>query len=212
MGKIKAEIEGIKIGAIFVKKCIVEESQISLKNEILAGIKLVQETETNETLRKSVRNMLRFGKYKPSGRGKPANEYLFELAKKGEFPFINNFVDALNFVSLKSGLPISLIDNEKAGTINFRIRRGKRGEKYVFNQSGQILDLEDLLLTATLEENEPIATPVKDSQKTKIEEKSKEVTGIIYSPYFLEDNLKDALNELTKIYEKMGEIYETFLF
>lgn len=212
MGKVEIKVKEITIGKIVVKNCVVMESEDSFKNKISKYIKLMPEMEFNETLKKRVRDMLRFGKYKPSGRGKPASEYLWESAKEGKFPFINNFVDALNFVSLKSGLPISLIDNEKAGTMNFRIRRGSNGEKYVFNQSGQILDLEDLLLTATLEKNEPVATPVKDSQKTKIDEKSKEITAIIYSPFSLENDLKNTLFELTEIYEKMGEVDEPTLF
>ena len=209
MGKIQVEVEKVKIGAIFVKNCDVRESEESFKNKVLAEIKLIKETDR---LRKNVRNMLRFGKYKPSGRGKPASEYLFEAAKEGIFPFINNFVDALNFVSLISGLPISLIDNEKAKTENFRIRRGRKGESYVFNKSGQVLNLEDLLLTATNEEDEPIATPVKDSQKTKIDEKSKNLTAIIYSPIELEEILKNSLEELTTLYKEKGEIVEQNLF
>lgn len=212
MGKIEIEVKDIKIGKIVVKNCVVMESEEAFKDKILSYIKFLTVREREDNLKKSVRNMLRFGKYKPSGRGKPASEYLLESAKEGKFPFINNFVDALNFVSLKSGLPISMIDNKKAGTGNLRIRRGKSGEKYVFNQSGQILDLEDLLLTATLERNEPVATPVKDSQKTKIDEKSKEVTAIIYSPFSLENDLKNALFELTEIYEKMGKVDESTLF
>jgi len=209
MGKIQVEVEKVKIGAIFVKNCDVRESEESFKNKVLAEIKLIKETDR---LRKNVRNMLRFGKYKPSGRGKPASEYLFEAAKEGSFPFINNFVDALNFVSLISGLPISLIDNEKAKTENFRIRRGRKGESYIFNKSGQVLNLEDLLLTATNEEDEPIATPVKDSQKTKIDEKSKNLTAIIYSPIELEEILKNSLEELTTLYKEKGEIVEQNLF
>ena len=63
-----------------------------------------------------------------------------------------------------------------------------------------------------MERNEPVATPVKDSQKTKIDEKSKEVTAIIYSPFSLENDLKNALFEVTEIYETMGKVDESTLF
>jgi len=55
-------------------------------------------------------------------------------------------------------LPISLIDIEKAKSEIFILRRGKKGESYIFNNSGQILLVEDLLLIAT-KDDEPIASP-----------------------------------------------------
>ena len=55
--------------------------------------------------RKRVRAMLRHGKYKPSGRGKPASEFLLRAALDDAFPRINGPVDANNIVSLESGFP-----------------------------------------------------------------------------------------------------------
>ncbi|MFB3850965.1 MAG: phenylalanine--tRNA ligase beta subunit-related protein [Acidobacteriota bacterium] len=208
MGEVKIEAEGIKIGAIFIKQGRVERTDDSFRNKLLSEIEEIVKEGKNEEIKKMVRNMLRFGKYKPSGRGKPASEYLIESAIEGNFPFINNFVDSLNFVSLKSGLPISLIDIEKAESENFKIRRGRRGESYVFNISGQVLELEDLLLTATLEADEAIATPVKDSLKTKIDDKTREMAALIYSPKGLENILYRAIGELSGFYSKFGEVYE----
>src|SRR5271169_5922471 len=37
----------------------------------------------------AVRNMLRFGSYKPSGRSKPASEYLLGAALSSSFPMVN---------------------------------------------------------------------------------------------------------------------------
>lgn len=208
MGEVKIEAEGIKIGAIFIKQGRVERTEDSFKNKLLSEIEEIVKEGKNEEIKKMVRNMLRFGKYKPSGRGKPASEYLIESAIEGNFPFINNFVDSLNFVSLKSGLPISLIDIEKAESENFKIRRGRSGESYVFNISGQVLELEDLLLTAALEADEAVATPVKDSLKTKIDDKTREMVALIYSPKGLEDILYRAIEELSGFYSKFGEVYE----
>lgn len=208
MGEVKIEEEGIKIGAIFIKQGRVERTEDSFKNKLLSEIEEIVKEGKNEEIKRMVRNMLRFGKYKPSGRGKPASEYLIESALEGNFPFINNFVDCLNFVSLKSGLPISLIDIEKAESENFKIRRGRRGESYVFNNSGQVLELEDLLLTATLETDEAVGTPVKDSLKTKIDDKTRTMAALIYSPKGLEDTLDKAINELSEFYSKFGEVYE----
>ena len=69
-----------------------------------------------ENVRAAVRDLLRRGGYKPTGRGKPASEYLAQAAAKGEFPRISNAVDALNLVSLDTGLPISLVDLDRALT------------------------------------------------------------------------------------------------
>ena len=59
-----------------------------------------------EAVKTAVRDLLRHGGYKPSGRSKPAAEYLTGALAKGEFPRINALVDACNVVSLHSGPPI----------------------------------------------------------------------------------------------------------
>ncbi len=212
MANIEIEIDEIKIGLLFIKNADVFKSDNLFREFLIQNISETIRSERDEILKKSVRDMLRYGKYRPSGRGKPASEYLWEAAQKGSFPFINNFVDALNFVSLKSGLPVSLIDTKKAGTENFRIRRGREGEFYDFNSSGQILHLEDLLLAATLEEDMPVATPVKDSQKTKIDEKSKEFVALIYSPLSAGKFLREVVETLSDYYKKWGEVCEQKIF
>lgn len=149
-----------------------------------------------EEAKKAVRSLLRFGKYKPSGRGKPASEYLLESAREGAFPSINNAVDALNLVSMRSQLPISLIDTQKAGGTSFRLRRGREGEEFVFNRSGQVLGLQDLLLVSVLPSDEPLASPVKDCQRTKVDEGTREALAVIYAPKGMTGLLKDATRDL----------------
>src|SRR3712207_7695492 len=46
--------------------------------------------------------LLRNGGFRPSGRNKPASEYLAQAAREGRFPRINNLVDVNNLVSLRS--------------------------------------------------------------------------------------------------------------
>src|SRR5690606_7710589 len=58
----------------------------------------------------AIRAMLRHAGYKPSGRGKPASEYLRGAAAEGGLAAINLAVDLGNVVSLHSGLPISVVD------------------------------------------------------------------------------------------------------
>ncbi len=68
---------------------------------------------SDDSVRKSVRDLLRHGGYKPTGRGKPASEYLLGAAAGAPLPEINAAVDACNAVSLHSGLPISVVDLDR---------------------------------------------------------------------------------------------------
>ena len=69
--------------------------------------------------------MLRHGAYKPSGRGKPASEFLLHAALRGEFPLVHGPVDANNAISLASGLPGSIFDADLTGPRLF-LRHGSR--------------------------------------------------------------------------------------
>ena len=83
--------------------------------------------EGGDDRRQAVRRLLRQGGFKPSGRNKPAQEYLLRAAgPDGEWPAIYNAVDILNVVSLRSGLPISLIALNRLQA-PFVIRYGRPG-------------------------------------------------------------------------------------
>ena len=131
----------------------------------------------------AVRDMLRHGRYKPAGRAKPSSEYLLQSAIDGDFPAVNFFVDAVNIVSLVSGYPVSIVDLGKAGT-EFLLRRGKEGERYVFNAGGQTIDLADLLCVCrkTAEGYVPTANPVRDSMATKLFPGAEAAVAFIYAP------------------------------
>lgn len=150
---------------------------------VLAEAERAGVTFVSEEIRSRVRNMLRFGKYRPSGRGKPASEFLLRAAVERAFPLINGPVDVNNAISLESGFPGSLFDGEVSGR-SLLLRRGRAGEAYVFNPSGQTIDLEDLLLVCRETDSgwEPCGNPVKDSMKTKICETTRVVVAVLYSP------------------------------
>lgn len=133
--------------------------------------------------REAVRRMLRYGKYKPSGRGKPASEFLLQAAVAGAFPRVNGAVDANNAISLESGLPGSIFDADLTGP-QLLLRRGRAGETYVFNPSGQSIDLEDLLVVCreTAGDWDPCGNPVKDSMATKIRPETTRVVAVLYVP------------------------------
>lgn len=156
---------------------------LAFLEEILVQVEAGGEGFVSAELRARVRKMLRYGRYHPSGRGKPASEFLLRAVLNGSFPLVNGPVDINNAVSLASGLPGSIFDADLSGT-HLLLRRGKPGESYVFNPAGQIIDLEDLLLVCRRAEKgwEPCGNPIKDSMTTKIRPKTKNVVAILYAP------------------------------
>ena len=131
----------------------------------------------------AVRNMLRFGAYKPAGRSKPSSEYLLAAALEGCFPIVNGPVDANNEVSLRWGYPASVFDLGKTGP-ELQLSRGRPGESFVFNPSGQEIDLEDLIVIRRRVGDawEACGHPVKDAMATKVFEAARDVAGVVYAP------------------------------
>jgi DNA/RNA-binding domain of Phe-tRNA-synthetase-like protein len=127
--------------------------------------------------------MLRFGNYKPAGRSKPSSEYLLSAALEGEFPLVSGPVDANNAVSLEWGYPASIFDLELCGPA-LLLRRGRAGESYIFNPSGQSINLEDLLCVCRCEDGNwfPCGNPVKDAMATKIRESTCSLAAVVYAP------------------------------
>lgn len=119
---------------------------------------------SDDHVRETVRALLRQGGFKPTGRNKPAAEYLIRAATEGTFPAINVAVDACNVVSLHSGLPISVVDLDRA-TGPFRVGIAAEGMSYVFNSSGQVIDVAGL--PCLFDAGGPCANAVKDAQRTK---------------------------------------------
>ena len=69
---------------------------------------------SDDGVREAVRALLRHGGFKPTGRSKPASEYLLKAVREGLLAPINLAVDVCNVVSLHSGLPVSVVDLERA--------------------------------------------------------------------------------------------------
>jgi DNA/RNA-binding domain of Phe-tRNA-synthetase-like protein len=127
-----------------------------------------------------VRAMLRAGGFKPAGRQKPASEYLAQAAREGRFPSINGPVDCNNLLSLETGLPISLLDADELGS-GAALRICGEGESYVFNASGQEMDLAGLLC-ACAADGSPLGNPVKDSMRGKLKDGTRRLAGFVYAP------------------------------
>lgn len=174
--------QGLLAAVAVATDVVVRPSSDSLRAQLEA---LIEERKASEfptqEIKDAVRNLLKSGGYKPSGRNKPASEYLAQAAREGRFPFINNLVDINNFVSLKTGLPISLLDKEAIGE-NLLLRFGREGERYVFNSGGQEIELKGLICACNGDKDEPLGNAVKDSMTGKIKEHTTNVAAVIYAP------------------------------
>jgi DNA/RNA-binding domain of Phe-tRNA-synthetase-like protein len=142
-----------------------------------------------ETVRAAVRDMLRHGGYKPTGRGKPASEYLVRAATEGALGAINLAVDACNAVSLHSGFPISVVDLDRARP-PFRVALAPEGASYVFNASGQEIDLGGLLCLH--DADGPCANAVRDAQRTKTRAETTATLSVLWGCAGYEERLREA--------------------
>ena len=142
-------------------------------------------TDSEDAYRTEIRDVFRNGSYKPTGRAKPASEYLLRAAAEDNFPRINTVVDCCNYLSMLSLLPISIWDVEKAASSSFVFRLGREDESYIFNTAGQSISLKDLIVGCALLPNgadRPIINGVKDSMGTKTSDESLVVAAAIYAP------------------------------
>jgi DNA/RNA-binding domain of Phe-tRNA-synthetase-like protein len=163
---------------------------------------------SGDKLRTAVRDMLRFGGYKPAGRGKPASEYLLKVASEGGLTSINLVVDVCNIVSLHSGIPISVIDLGKAAN-PFEVRLGRDDEQYVFNASGQTIRVGGLLCLC--DARGPCANAVKDAQRTKTDEATEQTLSILWGTRSMSDQTRSALGWYRSLVERAGGATEAVL-
>lgn len=132
---------------------------------------------SDEAVRGAVRDLLRYGGFKPTGRSKPASEYLLRAVGEGALSSINLAVDACNVASLHSGLPISVVDLDRAKE-PLSVSIAPAGASYVFNASGQVIDVGGLLCLC--DGDGPCANAVKDAQRTKTNEATRRTLSIVW--------------------------------
>src|SRR5947208_10843897 len=133
--------------------------------------------QSSDEVRQAVRDLLRHGGFKPTGRSKPASEYLIKAVAEGLLRPVNLAVDACNAASLHSGLPISVVDLDLARP-PLRVGLAPPGTAYVFNASGQSIDLAGLLCLFDAEG--PCANAVKDAQRTTPHDQTRRTLSLIW--------------------------------
>jgi DNA/RNA-binding domain of Phe-tRNA-synthetase-like protein len=145
--------------------------------QALLNLQAAAPLRSDDDVREKVRQLLRHGGFKPTGRSKPASEYLLRAVGSGQLSSINLAVDACNVVSLHSGLPISVVDLERARQ-PFRVAVAPADSNYVFNSSGQTIDVAGLLCFFDAEG--PCANAVKDAQRTKTDGATRRTLSLIW--------------------------------
>jgi DNA/RNA-binding domain of Phe-tRNA-synthetase-like protein len=155
----------------------------------------------DEALREAVRALLRHGGFKPTGRSKPASEYLVKAVREGTLSSINLAVDTCNVVSLHSGLPVSVVDLDRA-VAPFKVGIAPAGSSYVFNASGQVIDVAGLLCLFDAEG--PCANAVKDAQRTKTSAATTRTLSLIWGTRALPGLLDRAADRYHRLLGEAG--------
>ncbi|MDC0673369.1 hypothetical protein [Nannocystis radixulma] len=153
---------------------------VPASDALRAGLSLGAATPlppADDRVRAAVRDLLRKAGFKPTGRSKPASEYLLRAAGDGSLGSINAAVDACNVASLHSGLPISVVDLDRAVS-PLKIGVPAPGSSYVFNTGGQVIDIGGLV--SLFDAEGPCAGPVKDSQRTKTHPGTRRTVSIVW--------------------------------
>ncbi len=156
---------------------------------------------SDDEVRGAIRELLRHGGYKPTGRGKPASEYLLRAVGEGALGAINAVVDACNVASLHSGLPISVVDLSLAKA-PFRVGVAAEGTSYIFNRGGQTIDVGGLL--CLFDADGPCANAVKDAQRTKTTPETTRTLSVVWGTNALPGRAAKAAAWYRELLERVG--------
>jgi DNA/RNA-binding domain of Phe-tRNA-synthetase-like protein len=189
---------------------VVEGVNVSCQESSSDLVELIQNWERDlrgnpgmysELTRQAIRRVLKLGGFKPTGRSKPACEYLLGTALGEGMASINNLVDINNFISLKFAHPISIFDGDLLGE-DIRFRLGNEDESYVFNQAGHAMSLKGIPVVCKA--HEAVGNAVKDSMICKVHDQTKRVVACVYSSSEVEERL------LVETCETMASYLQTF--
>jgi DNA/RNA-binding domain of Phe-tRNA-synthetase-like protein len=182
--------------------------EMDSSGELLAlfSLEAAAPLQSDDRVRELVRKLLRHGGFRPTGRSKPASEYLIKAVREGLLRPINLAVDACNAVSLHSGLPISVVDLARAQP-PLSVAVAPAGAAYVFNASGQEIDLGGLLCLC--DAAGPCANAVKDAQRTKVDEHTTRTLSIVWGTTALPGRAAEAARWYREILADHGAVTRT---
>lgn len=188
----------LRLGLVFAGSVRMEPSNPALLEELEQAEKRVRTDAAvyPEHVRAQMRDVLRVGGYKPTGRGKPASELLLAMAQKEGLPRISNLVEINNLTSLESAFPISIFDADLLGD-KPRVRFGREGESYVFNQAGHAMDLAGLAVVCR--DDEPVGNAVRDSMTCKVRASTTRVLAVLWGSRALTAELSAASERIASL-------------
>jgi DNA/RNA-binding domain of Phe-tRNA-synthetase-like protein len=157
--------------------------------------------QRNEAARGAVRDMLRHGGFKPTGRSKPASEYLVKAVTENRLGSINLPVDLGNVVSFHSGVPISVVDVDRTEG-DLRVGIAPAESRFVFNQTGQEIDVSGLLCLHDAQG--PCANAVKDSMRTKTTPETRRVLCVVWGVRGIEPRTAEIVSWYRELLERAG--------
>ena len=160
---------------------------------------------SDDAVRAAVRDLLRRFGYKPTGRGKPASEYLIRAVADGALGAINLAVDSCNAVSLHSGLPISVVDLDKLQA-PLSVALQPEGASYVFNLGGQTIDVAGL--PCLVDAAGPCANAVKDAQRTKTDGATRATLSLLWGARALGERRARAVAWYRELLARAGATTE----
>jgi DNA/RNA-binding domain of Phe-tRNA-synthetase-like protein len=169
--------------------------------QALLNLHVAAPLRSDEEVRERIRQLLRQGGFKPTGRSKPASEYLLRAVGAGQLSSINLAVDACNAISLHSGLPISVVDLDRARQ-PFRVGVAPAGSNYVFNASGQTIDVAGLL--CFFDAGGPCGNAVKDAQRTKTDGCTRRTLSLVWGTVALPGRAEQTAAWYRSLLEQHG--------
>jgi DNA/RNA-binding domain of Phe-tRNA-synthetase-like protein len=160
---------------------------------------------TDDEVRQRTRALLRAGGFKPTGRSKPASEYLLAAAAEAPLRSINAAVDACNAVSLHSGVPISVVDLARVAP-PLAVAIAPAGSTYAFNPSGQVIDVAGLV--CLIDAAGPCANAVKDAQRSKTDGDTRATLALLWGTTALPGRTEAAFRWYAGLVAGMGMTVE----
>ncbi|MDB4970911.1 MAG: hypothetical protein JWN44_6600 [Myxococcales bacterium] len=155
----------------------------------------------DDSVRAAVRDVLRAFGYKPTGRGKPASEYLIRAVGEKALSSINLAVDMNNAVSLHSGLPVSAVDLDRVrGPL--RVAVAQAGAEYVFNAGGQVIQVAGL--PCLFDAEGACANAVKDAQRTKTTPETRATLSLVWGARVLGERTRRVTEWYREMVERAG--------
>lgn len=177
----------------------------SLSIEANSPFEVLSVDSRRDEVKSAIRDMMRQDGYKPTGRGKPASEYLIKAVSENRLGSINLVVDVCNVVSLHSGIPISVVDLglcETSASDSLSVKVAPPESEYVFNATGQTIKLDGLL--CLFDDQGPCANGVKDSQRTKTNANTTKVVALFWGSRELPDQAQKAASWFEELIGRSG--------